>query len=284
MRIDDNWGEEALEIIKDINANVLVTKLNKEYTYEECKQFDLIASCTTGTDHIQNKDIPLISLKGEIEFLQDVRATSEHTIALILALIRKIPAAFDDVKKGNWDREAWQGSELYGKTLGIVGYGRVGRQVSSVAKAFGIKVIWHDPYVQAQSNTIPDHLRVNRTLDNLLKESDIVTAHIPLNYKALGMFGAEQFKQMKSTAYFINTSRGAIVDEGGLITALLEKKIAGAAIDVATGEPDIWEQLRIYAKTQNNLIITPHLGGQTAESRYKTQIFIAHKIKEFIGG
>lgn len=266
MRIDDQWCQEALKAVKDVQANVLVTSLNRQYSYDECKQFNVVASCTTGTDHIDNRDIPIISLQGETEFLQDIWATAEMTWALIMSLVRRIPGAFDDVKQGHWNREAFQGIELRGKTLGIVGYGRVGRQVAKLAEAFGMNVLWYDK-------------TTNLNLTYILQRSDIVSVHVPLSAETKGMFGTEQFKQMQPTAYFINTSRGAVVDESALITALCEKWIAGAAIDVAINEPDIWNQLRIW---HDRLIITPHISGNTAESRKTTQLFIASKIVKYI--
>jgi len=253
---------------------VLATSLNRSYSHDECKQFDLIASCTTGTDHIDNRDIPLISLKGETDFLQDVWATAEHTWALIMALIRNIPAAFKDVQQGHWDREKWQGTELHGKTLGIVGYGRVGQQVARFAEAFGMDIMIYDP----------NHPLGESYLNTVLRRSDIVTVHVPLNDKTRGMFGINQFAQMKPTAYFVNTSRGAVVNEDALVNILFHKLIAGAAIDVVENEPHIPHNLGSLAKYGKRLIITPHISGCTTESREKTQLFIANKIKEYVNG
>lgn len=283
MRIDDNWNQEALDIIKDIDFNTLVPTLNRHYSYDELKEFDLVATCTTGVDHLEIRDIPLISLKGETDFLQDVWATAEHCWALIMALIRKVPWAFDDVKQGNWQRENWQGTELRGKTLGIVGYdGRVGQQVARIAYGFGMKV--HGVDIKPSSGGEFDEDEYKRTFNFVLKESDILTVHVPLNESTRGMFTLKQFDRMKSSSLFINTSRGAIIDNMDLYNALLLGKIDGAAIDVMDGEPQVSDDLVYYAKRNNNLIITPHISGCTSESRRKTQLFIAQKIKEFIGG
>ena len=306
----DNWCEEATKILREF-AEVkelrwaeeqyegLITSLSKPFESEHLLMFPnlkFVASCTTGLDHLplealRNNGIKVISLMGETDFLQDVWATAEHTMALILSLVRHIPAAFDDVKQGNWKRDRWQGSELHGKTLGIVGYGRVGRQVARFAEAFGMKVIWHDPYITVpEHNTIPDCCRTDREMNDLLRESDIVTVHVPLNESTRGMFGAEQFRLMKPTAYFINTSRGAVVDENALIEALEEKYIAGAALDVVINETgwsrfhnDLLLQADNYEEP-DNFIITPHIAGNTAGSREKTQFFIANKIKEYVNG
>jgi D-3-phosphoglycerate dehydrogenase len=281
MRIDDIWCQEALDIIKDVKANVLITKMNVNYSYEECSKFDLIASPTTGLEHIDNRDIPLVSLKGETEFLNDVHASAEHTWALIMALIRKVPMAHNDVCKGNWDREAWQGTELHGKTLGIVGYGRVGKQVERCARAFGMNILICDPptTIAEYHVTIPTYCRRDRELNMLLQESDIVTVHVPLNNETYSMFNAEQFEQMKPTAYFINTSRGAVVNEYALYRSLKDKQIAGAALDVVLCEPNPWSAFIDYANENDNLILTPHIAGNTVESRKKTQLHIAQRIK-----
>lgn len=297
IMVDDYWCSEAESILPNTDKRVLVASLNKRYDYNYCKQFDLIASCTTGTDHIDNRDIPLIKLEGE--FLKDIYATAEHTWALILSLIRKVAFAFDDVKQGNWEREKWQGTELRGKTLGIVGMGRIGQQIARMAEAFGMKVITYDTTIwmgrKEQGNmAIEFPLYQYCHLEHLLQNSDIITVHVPLTEETKGMFSIEQFKQMKPTAYFINTSRGAVVDEDALLNALHNDIIAGAAIDVTTFETerkpfgedieDIRNQNELvwYAKHNDNLIITPHIGGNTIESREKTQIHIANKIKEYI--
>ena len=264
------------------DTDLIIVDLNRCWDanfFERFPKLKAVVSCTTGLDHIdtdycREKGIKVISLKGETDFLQDVYATAEHTWALILSLIRKVPFAFDDVKRGNWDREKWQGCELRGKTLGIVGYGRVGQQVYGIADAFGMDVLFHDKKYDFYS------------LDKVLKTSDIITVHVPLDESTRGMFGAEQFAMMKPTSYFVNTSRGAIIQEDALLGALIEKKIAGAALDVVNDEPNIYHALKMYIdwSDKHNLIITPHIAGNTAESREKTQLFISHKIKEFILG
>ncbi|MFA4834920.1 MAG: NAD(P)-dependent oxidoreductase [Dehalococcoidia bacterium] len=200
------------------------------------------------------------------------------TWALILSLIRKVPFAFEDVKQGKWNREAWQGTELYAKTLGIVGYGRVGRQIAKMVCGWGMKVIYYD------INTPKHIMAVGVSLETLLRNSDIITVHVPLDTTTRLMFGAKEFAMMKPTAYFVNTSRGAVVDEAALWRALIEGKIKGAAIDVCRGEPHLWYPLQRYAEVNDNLIITPHISGNTAESRKKTQLYIANKILNYIKG
>jgi D-3-phosphoglycerate dehydrogenase len=247
-----------------------------------------IASGTTGLDHIDidycaSHNIAVLSLQGETDFLRDVHATAEHTVALMLALLRKIPFAHNDVCQGRWDREAWQGSELYGKRIGIVGCGRVGTQVMNMLLFMGGDMMYCDNRVLWHQVPTGQFLE-NAFLDGVLRKSDIVSLHVPLNDSTRGMIGEPQFRLMKPTAYLVNTSRGAVVDEDALLWALREARIKGAALDVLNGEPLVNRRLVDYAATHDNLIITPHLGGNTAESRLKTQLFMCRKIAQFIGG
>lgn len=269
-RIDDNWYPESVAALPETDKRVLITSLDKRYTYRSLYNFDLIASPTTGTDHIDSRDIPLISLKGDTDFLQSVYATAEHTIALILALLRHIPQAHADVMAGNWQREKWRGRELSEMTVGVIGHGRVGKQVVSMLEAFGCAYHTYDIAWRA------------KRFEYVLADSDIVTVHVELNETSRNMFTYDQFCLMKPTAYFINTSRGAVVDEDGLLRALRERKIAGAALDVVCDEPNVNPALLEYARTHNNLIITPHLGGNTDESRRKTQLRIVDKIRSWL--
>jgi D-3-phosphoglycerate dehydrogenase / 2-oxoglutarate reductase len=268
VTIDDRWCQEAIAKVKDIDQRVLVCSLDRRYAREECEKYDLIASCTTGLDHIDHGEVPIISLQGETEYLRGVYATAEHTMALILALARKIPAAFDHVKQGGWDRERYQGMELDGKQLGIIGYGRVGKQVAYMAGTLVDRVSscdlgWGWP-----------------TLKEILSESDIISVHVPLNDETKGMFGLAEFAMMKPGALFVNTSRGAVVDEYALLLALESKHLGGAALDVMADEPFVNKDILEYARTHDNLLLTPHLGGNTLESRQKCQLFIADKIKK----
>ena len=296
----DNWGDKAREVLEEVaevhtrvenfaKYDGLITNLQPiDLRYYELGALKFVASCTTGLDHIDmggcSKGIKIISLKGETDFLQDVWATAEHTWALIMSLIRKIPFAHNDVCAGNWNREAWQGTELHGKTLGIVGYGRVGRQVAEIAKAFGMRIIHFDTAAERCAYHPKDSNMYPYSLDYLLEHADIITVHVPLNNETRYMFDYKEFHAMKPTSFFINTSRGGIVSEDALLMALKEGWIRGAAIDVVQNEPEIWSGLTCYAETNNNLIITPHIAGNTAESREKTQLFIAQKIKDFIQG
>lgn len=243
----------------------------------------IIATPTTGLNHIDMEEaarrgIEVMSLRGERAFLEGVRATAEHTIALMLSLLRRIPAAVSHVRRGGWDRESMRGSELYGKTIGIVGYGRLGRIVARYAQAFDACVLACDPNVP----TADAGVRLVQ-LAELLDAADIVTLHVNLTRENRGFFGRGQFRAMHGGSWFINTSRGELVDEQGLIWALRSGRLNGAAVDVITDEHSserVHSPLLAYARRHGNLIVTPHIGGCTVESMEKTELFLAKKVRE----
>lgn len=248
-----------------------------------------VATATTGLDHIdvayaQVKGIEILSLRGETEFLNSITGTAELAWGMLIALYRRIPQAFDAVKRYEWDRDAFKGYNLYGKTLGIVGLGRLGRWMARYGKAFGMRVLFYDPIVSQME--AGDYMKVR--LDKLLDESDAVSIHVHLLPETEGMIGADEFRKMKQGAYLVNTSRGKIVDEAALLAALQSGHLAGYATDVLADELSFPEQgfrnhpLVEYSKKHENLIIVPHIGGMTHDSRIATDVFMAEKLKRFL--
>lgn len=249
----------------------------------------VIVTATTGLDHIDmteatRRGIRVLSLNGEREFLYNVRATAEHTMSLMLALLRHIPAAVLHVQNRGWNRDLFKGSELYNKTVGVVGYGRLGQLVTRYLTAFDARVIVSDPTIEFISGT-PELMVM--PLSNLLKEADLVTLHVNLCEDTRGFFGKQQFEAMQNGAWFINTSRGELVDEDGLLEGLRSKRLSGAAIDVLANEQSNAMEdhpLVVYAREHENLIITPHVGGCTSESMERTELFIAQKLFAYLEG
>lgn len=242
----------------------------------------VIACPATGLDHLDLDacawaGVKVVSLKGEVEFLKEVRATAELTVGLALALLRKLPEAAASVKAGEWARDKFRGSELYEKTIGLVGVGRLGTIVAGYFKAFGTKVVGYD--VRAD---FPPGIERAATLDALLAQSDLVSVHVALEPGTRNLIGARQFAAMRSGAWFINTSRGGVVDEAALLAALEEGRVRGAALDVLTQEPDIDARHPVvrYALAHPNVIVVPHIGGNTTESFEKTEVFVAKKLVE----
>jgi D-3-phosphoglycerate dehydrogenase len=247
----------------------------------------ILVTPTTGlnhidTDELDRRGITLVSLRGEVEFLRDVRATAEHTIGLLLGLLRQVPAAAADVQAGGWRRDRFQGSEIYGKTVGIVGYGRLGQIVSRYLKAFDARVLATDPklpmgYSDGTVEGVP--------LARLLAEADIVSLHADLRPDTRGFFTPALFGQMKWASYFVNTARGELIDEAGLLASLREGRLRGAALDVVSNESSAGmggHPLIEYARKHTNLLITPHVGGCTQESKTKTELYLAGKLADLL--
>ncbi len=245
-----------------------------------------IVTPVTGLDHIdlewcESIGVRILSLRGETEFLREVRATAEHTIGLALALYRHIPAAVADVRSGNWQRDPFQGRELYGKVAGIVGVGRLGSQVAEYCRCFGMRVVGFDPYA-----TLPAHVQPMPTLAALFAESDVISLHIPLSAETHHLIDAAVLANARPHTILINTSRGAVLDQTALLDALENRALGGAALDVIEGEPDLpfKHPLLAYARKHENLLITPHIGGNTAEAFSKTERFLADRLLEVFRG
>lgn len=249
----------------------------------------IIASPATGLNHldmteIKKRGVKLISLRGRTGFLKNIPSTAEETVGLLLALIRNIPWSFDDVKKGNWDRLAWRGRQLLNKTIGLLGFGRLGKIVARYARSFGMKVIACDPYVSAKAMSKRGVKKVD--MNSVFKDSDFVSLHVLLADDTYNLVKAQHLRMMKPTAYLINTARGELITRGALEKALKKKWITGAAIDVMWDEAGNGahlknNQLVEYAQGNNNLIIVPHIGGATYEAMEVTQEFIADLVKKY---
>jgi len=205
-------------------------------------------------------------------------SAAEHTVAMIMALARNIPFAHSSMHEGKWDRSKFTGVELNGKTLGVIGTGRVGGEVIKRLKAFNMTVIGYDPYIPQE---VADRMGIRlTTLDEVLSASDFISIHTPLLPSTRGMIGLEQFKMMKPTARLANVARGGIVDEEALYTALKEKMIAGAAFDVWCSEPLNDAEKKLLEL--DNLVTTPHLGASTTEAQERVAVDIAHSAVKYL--
>lgn len=269
-----------------VDADVLWVRLRNYIgpaVLNAAPRLKIIATPTTGLNHIDmaeadRRGVQVVSLRGAQDFLKGVRATAEHTLALILGLMRHLPASFRHVRFGGWNRDQFKGHELYGKTVGVVGYGRLGRIVARYLAAFDTFVLTCDPNVSVRD--LDSGVRLT-TLPYLLQSSDIVTLHVNLTPETERMFGVPEFAAMRRGAWFINTARGELVEERALLEALRCGWIAGAAVDVLSAEQGaghMQNPLITYARRHDNLIITPHLGGCTAESMEKTEIYLANRV------
>jgi D-3-phosphoglycerate dehydrogenase len=189
-------------------------------------------------------------------------SAAEHTMALLLSQARNVPQADHELHAGRWDRERWQGVELAGKTLGLIGLGRVGTLVASRAQAFGMRVIAFDPYVSGE-RAKELGVDVMPTLESLLVQSDFVSIHLPGSPDTLGLIGEHQLAMVKHGARLVNTARGGIVDEEALAKALEDGRLAGAALDVFAVEPATDSPL--FGMDQ--VVVTPHLGHRRSKRK-----------------
>lgn len=246
-----------------------------------------ICTATTGLDHIDvehanRNGVAVLSLKGERAFLDTIHATAEHTWALLLALIRRVPQAFNAVVAGEWDRDRFRGRELNGRTLGVVGLGRVGRKVAGFGVAFGMRVAAVDPYCREWMEGVDRA----QTLAELLVSSDVVSLHVPLNDETIGLIGDKEIRHIRRGGFLINTSRGEVLREQAAVDALTAGQLAGVAVDVLAGERDgavTTSPLIGYAREHDTVIVTPHIAGATTESMAKTELFIVEKLRRFLG-
>jgi len=250
-----------------------------------------VVSPTTGLDHLDlaalaARGVAVLSLRGEAEFLRGVTATAEHAWALLLALVRRVPAAAAAARAGDWDRDRFRGRELSGKTLGVVGLGRLGSMVARYGTAFGMRVLAFDPYLEPWPAGGPPEK--SPSLEALLAAADVVSLHVPLHDGTRGMLDAAALAAMKPGSVLVNTSRGDVVDEAALVAAVRSGHLAGAALDVVAGEGAPGGPARspavAFAATDERILVTPHIGGATLESMENTEIFMADKLARWLRG
>ncbi|NDP27733.1 MAG: hydroxyacid dehydrogenase [Flavobacterium sp.] len=281
-----HYDEELKEMISDFEVLFvrLRFKLTKEIL-EKAPQLKYIITATTGLDHIdvdyfESRGGEIISLKGETQFLETIPSTAEHTWALLLALQKNIPSAFDDVKKGNWHRDHFKGNNLKGKNIGIVGLGRVGKQVANFAEVFQLNVGYYD------TQFITSKFKSFTSPNELFAWADIISIHIPYNSENDNFVDASLLINCRPNAVLINTSRGNVWDENALVELLEKQKIKGAATDVLQNEFDkstiSINPLIKFARRNSNLIITPHIAGASYESMAMTEEFVVEKFIRMI--
>ena len=286
----DNGPLTRLELLARVHEyEILIVRLahqvdGKIIDRAECLK--AIVTATTGLDHIdvayaETKNIKVLSLRGETEFLRGIPATAEHTWALLLALVRRIPAAFQSVLAGEWERDRFKGHDLAGKRLGILGLGRIGEMIARYGQAFNMRVVAYDPY---RKDWLPGVERAS-SQSELLRQSQVLSVHVPLNEETENLLGASELAQLPPGALLVNTARGQVIDEAALLAALEQGHLAGAALDVLWDERAAGPNRSLlvqYARTHDNLLITPHIGGATYESMATTEIFMARKLKTFL--
>lgn len=284
---EDRTTVKNLVINKTILWVALGHMINSDLL-ENAKTLKHVVSTTTGHDHIdqeylQKKGIILHSLKGDTEFLKTLNATAELAWCLLLSSARNILPALNDVKSGNWRRDLFKGNEISGKTLGIIGLGRLGTKVAEYGKAFDMKVIAFDENTDIKINGV----ECTQNVEEVFKLADFLSIHIHMNKKNERFVNQEKLSLMKKTASIINTSRGGLVDEDAVVKMLLENKIKSYAADVVENEQNNYKgPLRsLFESGSPKIILTPHIGGLTYETRKKAEIHMAEKLyNSFLSG
>jgi D-3-phosphoglycerate dehydrogenase / 2-oxoglutarate reductase len=268
--------EELLQRVNDYDALVVRsrTKVTAEII-EKATKLKLIARPGTGLDNI---DLRAANARG-IEVVNSpealVEAVAEHVLGLMLSMARSIPQADASTRSGQWQKDKFIGVELKGKTLGIAGLGRIGRRVGELGRAFGMPVLGYD-VVEIGKDVLSSIGCTMVDLDTIFAGSDFVTLHVPLSPETTHLVDSRRLATMKKTAYLVNASRGEVIDEAALVTALRDGTIAGAALDVFEKEPPSPELL-----SAPNLIATPHIAGQTRDAQRMAITITGGKIAQF---
>jgi D-3-phosphoglycerate dehydrogenase len=279
------WSEPARlrELIS--GARVILVRNQTQVTAEvlhEAKKLVGIGRVGVGLDNI---DVPAASGLGIVVIAplnSNATSVAELTIGLLLATARKIPQADCSTKQGNWDRKGCTGIELAGKTLAVCGLGRIGGTVAKLGCAFEMKVNAFDPFVKPDSPVARESgARLSDSMEAALADADFVSVHLPLTAETRKVFSKEMFTAVKPGAYFINTSRGAVVDEAALVAALQSGRLAGAALDVRELEPP---STRGTLESMPNVILTPHIGSFTAEAQQRTFEAVATDVDRLLSG
>ena len=271
--------EELISIIGDYEALVVRSQTQvSAKVIQAGEKLQVIARAGVGIDNIDVDEATRHGIVVVNAPTGNTISAAEHTIALMLALARHIPQASTMLKSGVWRRSDFMGTEVRNKTLGIIGLGNVGSEVARRAKGLEMKLIACDPFISVDH---AHNLQVELvSLEQLLKESDFITLHIPLTPLTKGLIGAKELALVKPTARIINTARGGLINEKSLAKAVKEKRVAGAAIDVFSTEPTTNSILF----EDDNIIVTPHLGASTTEAQAMAAKDVAEQIIEVFKG
>lgn len=272
--------EQLRDVIKDYDALIIRSGTQvSEDIIQAADRLKYIGRAGVGLDNV---DLKAATKKGIVAMntpAGNTTATAEQTMSLILSLSRNIPQAYASVRSGKWDRTSFKGVELYGKTIGIIGLGRIGSTVATMAKGFGMKVIGFDPYLSVD---VAEKRGIRMvSFEDLLKQSDYITLHLPKTPDTVGLIADKEIALMKPTVRLINCARGGIIDEMALARALKEKKIAGAAVDVYDKEPPDPKHPLFSCE---NCVTTPHLGASTSEAQINVAIEIAETVRDALLG
>ncbi len=281
FQVDSRTGlkpDELKKVIGDYHA--LIVRSETKVTAEiigAAEKLKVVGRAGTGVDNI---DVPAATQRGIVVMNAaggNSVTTAEHTIALLMSLARKVPQAHSKLKGGNWDKKSFMGTELAGKTLGIIGLGNIGKIVGSRAQGLAMKVVAYDPFITREVATRAGIELA--TLDEVFERADFITVHTPMTEETRGIIGQPAFAKMKEGVRIINCARGGLVDEQALYDAIKSGKIAGAALDVFEQEP---VQADHPLLTLDQVVVTPHLGASTNEAQESVAVVVAEQVANYL--
>ena len=276
---DKTSPEELIQIVSDYDALVIrgQTRVTAD-VLDAASRLKVIGRAGVGVDNIDLEAAKKHNVTVVNAPMSTTVAVAELAFGLLIAMAREIPRADASMKQGEWIKKQFEGVELNGKTLGIIGFGRIGMEVGKRAAAFGMNVVVYDPNVKehelVESNAEPV------SLQDLFAWSDFISLHLPLNVQTRDLLGPMAFSQMKDGVRIISTARGGIIDEEALFHALKSGKVAGAALDVFEKEPPGLTELVSHPR----VIATPHIGAQTAEAQSRAAEDIANEVLSALRG
>ncbi len=270
----DLTAEELADVIGDYDALVVRsgTRVDSDLL-ERAENLKVIGRAGIGLDNV---DVDAATKQGVLVVnapQSNVLSAAEHTMALLLAQARNVPQAHNALVGGSWERERWQGIELHGKTLGIVGLGRVGTLVAQRASAFGMRIVAFDPYI-APTRAAQMGVELVDTVEEICRRADFITIHLPKTSETVGIIGDHELELVRPWVRIVNTARGGLIDEDALLRGLESGRVGGASIDVFDGEPVTDHPLFGLP----NVVVTPHLGASTAEAQDKVGLAIAEQL------
>ncbi len=277
------WKKPDLLTEKVKSCRALIVRNQTRVTaalMDAARELLVIGRAGVGLDNVDVKHAEQAGIVVSFTPDQNAISVAEIAMGMILSLARPIPAADRDTKSGNWQRNKFMGTELYGKTLGIVGAGKIGYLTARRAMAFGMRILAYDPFLTPDNILLSELQAELVELDDLLARADVVSCHLPATPQTTGLFNRELFSKMKRGALFINTSRGKVVSEPDLVEALKSGTIGGAALDVRGEEPPKTGEL----ETLPNVILTPHIAAFTREAQDRVSRAICEDVARVLDG
>lgn len=283
LSLPDLWKTPQTLIEKVAHARALIVRNQTQVNaavIAAAPELLVIGRAGVGLDNIDLKAAQEAGIVIASTPDQNAISVAELAIGLMLSLVRFIPAADADTKKGNWNRHKFIGTELYGKTLGILGAGKIGYLTASRARAFGMKILACDPFLSPDNVLLSELGAELLPLEELLPRADVVSCHLPATRATSGLLNGEAFRRMKRGSFFINTSRGKVLVEADLLSALKEGILAGAGLDVRSAEPPELGEL----ETLPNVILMPHVGAWTQEAQERVSTAVCEDIARVLDG